>query len=197
MNKEEKMILEYFNNNSYITTKEAEELGIKKHKLSKYVREGFIERSQRGVYVLVDDVIDVYEVFQSTSDKMIYSFGTALYFHGLSDRAPSTFYITLPQGYNASRIKKREDTNIHYVKKELHELGKEMIDSPLGGKVVVYDKERCICDLIKYKDSIDKQLFVEAITLYFKSEDADKRRLMKYAEYMKIEDKVKLYLEIL
>ena len=38
---------------------------------------------------------------------MIFSYATALYFHGLSDRIPNTIHITLPHGYNATHIKKK------------------------------------------------------------------------------------------
>ena len=64
---------------------------------------------------------------------MIYSCGTALFLHGLSDRVPRMIDVTLPQGYNASRLKKdNPDLRIHYVKPELLGLGVEEVKTPQG-----------------------------------------------------------------
>ena len=82
------------------------------------------------------------------------------------------------------------------VKKELHELGKTVILTPKNKKVVAYDKERCICDFIRDRNSIDERTFAEAITVYFKSGDTDIERLKKYAEYMNISHRVKRYIDV-
>ena len=49
--------------------------------------------------------------------------------------------------------------HFHYVKKELWELGIASIKSQMGATVRVYDKERCICDLIRDKKDMDMQLY--------------------------------------
>ena len=45
------------------------------------------------------------------------------------------------------------------MKKELWELGIASIKSQMGATVRVYDKERCICDLIRDKKDMDMQLY--------------------------------------
>lgn len=196
MNDGLEIILDYLKENAFITTKTADSLGVKKHKMAKYAKEGHIIRTYRGKYVLNKDDADMYEVFQAKSEKMIYSYMTAFYLHGLTPNEPKKIHVSLPQGYNASRIKKREDTRIHYVKKIWHDFGKETILSPKNKPVTVYDKERCICDMIRDKNSMDPEVFKEAIHVYFKSGEADIERLNKYAEYMKIADRVRIYTEI-
>ncbi len=44
----------------------------------------------------------------------------------------------------------------HYVKKDIWNLGITNTDTAMGNKVMLYDKERCICDLIMVKNEVDK-----------------------------------------
>lgn len=40
----------------------------------------------------------------------------------------------------------------------------------MGAEVMVYDRERCICDLISKRKEMDMQLYVQAIKEYFSLE---------------------------
>ena len=60
----------------------------------------------------------------------------------------------------------------------------------------LYDKERCICDLIRNKDKIEMQLYSQAMKEYFKGK-SNPRKLLKYSKLFKIEDKVRSYMEVL
>ena len=188
----------YIQENLVITNKEAEELGYSRHNLSELTKNGKLERLRPGLYQLKGKVTDDFVLISSNSNRIIFSHQTALYLHDLSDRAPSVFHISVPQGYNASHIKKRyEDLQVHYVKKDLYELGKTAIKSPQGNLVPVYDVERTICDIIIDREKIDKQIFTEAIKRYFKSKNKNLRRLITYSRQFKIEDEIRKYLEVL
>lgn len=188
----------YIQENLVITNKEAEELGYSRHNLSELTKNGQLERLRPGLYQLKGKVINDFVLISSNSNRIIFSHQTALYLHDLSDRTPSVFHISVPQGYNASHIKKRyEDLQVHYVKKDLYELGKTEIKSPQGNLVPVYDVERTICDVIIDREKIDKQIFIEAIKRYFKSPNKNLRQLITYSKQFKIEDEIRKYLEVL
>ena len=72
----------------------------------------------------------------------------------------------------------------------------EMV-SPQGGKITSYDKERCICDMIRNRKQTDPQVFTQAVKGYFASRERDCIRLMEYAKKFRIEEKVQEYMEIL
>ncbi len=55
--------------------------------------------------------------------------------------------------------------------------------------VNVYDRERKICDLIKYRDRYDAETFLNGVKIYAKSH-LNQIRLFQYAKEMKIENKV-------
>ena len=189
---------EYIQENLVITNKEAEELGYTRHNLSELTKSGQLERLRPGLYQLKGKVIDDFVLISSNSIRIIFSHQTALYLHDISDRTPNVFHISVPQGYNASHIKNRyKDLQVHYVKKDLYEIGKTEIKSPQGNLIPVYDIDRTICDIIIDREKIDKQIFTEAIKRYFKSQNKNLRRLIKYSRLFKIENEIRKYMEVL
>ncbi len=189
---------EYIKENVVITNKEAEKFGYTRYNLSELTKSGQLERLRPGLYQLKGKVIDDFVLISSNSNRIIFSHQTALYLHDLSDRTPSVFHISVPQGYNASHIKKRyEDLQVHYVKKDLYEIGKTEIKSPQGNLIPIYDIERTICDIIIDREKIDKQIFTDAIKRYFKSNNKNLRLLIKYSRLFKIEDEIRKYMEVL
>lgn len=185
------------NNNGFIKTCQVEELGISRPMIKKYVDKGFLQPIRKGLYALTDDIPDEYALLQTQSTKAVFSYGTALFLWGMSDRTPHFYEITLPRGANISRLK-RDTPNIrcHYVPHDVYELGITETKSPQGGTVRLYDRERCICDLIRDKDQVELQLFTQAIKDYFKSKP-NNRKLLKYGKVFGIEDKIRTYIEVL
>ena len=198
MNKKIEHIYEFAKqNDGIITTKEIEKLGIGKHVIKDCVSEGFLIREYKGIYSLAKEMPDEYAVLQKRSNKVIYSYGTALFFHGLSDRVPRTLDLTLPQGYNASRLKKAKlNLRIHYVQPKILNIGVIDIKTPQGSIVKAYNKERCICDLIKHKNKVDKQLFIQAVKTYF-SKPYNHRDIIKMSKLIGVENEIRKYTEVL
>ena len=184
-------------NIGFIKTCAVEAAGISRPMLRKYVENGTLEQVRKGLYVLADDLADEFALLQMQSTKAIFSYGTALYLWGLSDRTPHRFDITIPQGTNISRLKRDNPTlRCHYVQPEIYDMGITEIKSPQGAVVRLYDKERCICDLIRDKDKVDIQIYTQAIKDYFNTK-ADRRKLLKYSKVLGVEDKVRTYMEVL
>ena len=164
--------------------------------LQMMVAEGNLERVDRGVYVSVDSIEDEMYAIQSKYSNIIYSHETALFMHGLSDRTPFQYSATVPSGYKvvvnvAKRIK------AYYVKKEFHELGVVMTESPFGNPIKVYTIERTLCDLIRSRNRVDVQILNQALNRFVKSKTADFSMLMNLAKKFKIEAVLKHYLEVL
>ena len=89
------------------------------------------------------------------------------------------------------------DIQVYYVKKDLYEIGKTEIKSPQDNLIPVYDIDRTICNIIIDRDKIDKQIFIEALKRYFKSQNKNLRRIIKYSRLFKIEDEIRKYMEVL
>lgn len=188
----------YFLESNIITNKQAEAIGIKRHTLALLARKGEIERIKNGVYKKKDTLYDDFSLISLNNDKVVFSFHTALYLLGFSDRIPNIFHISVPQGYNVEHIKRKcSNIKVHYIKREFFHLGACEIKTPHGVQVKCYNIERCICDIVVERKSVDKQIFTDAITRYFKSRDKNIRNLIKYSRVLGIEDEIRKYMEVL
>jgi len=181
----------------FIRTGQVEDAGISRPMLKKYMEEEKLERVRKGLYTLKDGFADEYSLLQAQCSKAVYSYGTALFLWGMSDRTPHVIDITVPHGVNLSRLR-RDNPNLrcHYIQRDFYELGITETTSPQGGSVRLYDKERCICDLIRDKDQVEQQLFTQAMKDYFKGK-ANPRKLLGYGKLFGVEDKIRIYMEVL
>lgn len=185
------------NNAGIVTTKQIEAAGIYRGVIKNFVDDGKLIKESKGLYSIADEIPDEYALLQKRSEKMVFSYGTALHLWGMSDRVPHNISVTVPQGFNCTRIKKNNiNTDFHYVKKDVWDIGITYTDTGMGNKVILYDKERCICNIVMMKENIDKQIYVQAIKEYFKS-DYEIKRLLKYAKIFRIEENIRDYIDVL
>lgn len=80
---------------------------------------------------------------QLRRSRMIYSHETALYLHDLRDRDPVRYVVTVPHGYNQTRLK-NEGLVVHTVEKELFELAVCTKKTNFGNKLKKYDMDTTI-----------------------------------------------------
>lgn len=130
-------------NNGYLFTAEVLQNGISKTYLAKFVKENEYERVAYGIYSAPDIWPDELFILQKTNPRIIFSGETALYIHGLTDREYSKIEVTVPQGYNAVHLRKK-NICVRSMRDKLYELGKSMAESIYGNPIIVYDKERTI-----------------------------------------------------
>ena len=196
MNNYEKILEIIKKNKGYITTNELTNNNIAKVYLINMVKKGIIRRIKRGYYGLISYIEDDFYKIYSKSKSVRFSLNTALYLNNLTDRTPLVYNITLTQGYSGA-LQKEDNVIITYVKKELLDLGVEEVLSPFGMKIKVYNSERTICDIIKYKNKMDAEIFAKALNIYVNSNTKNLNRLMEYSKIMNIEKKVKRIMEVL
>ena len=195
---DEKMILDKLleEKNGYIRLIDALNEGVSKYMVLNYIRRNEMEKVAPGVYISSDAWEDKLYLLQLRNRKIIFSHESALYIHNLSDREPFSPVITVGRGYNAKHLKDKSVV-VHTVRPEWLELGLTQGQTFTGNTVRIYDKERCICDIIKNKNNMDIQVFQTALTTYFSDSEKNIHNLMKYADIMGISDKVRQYTEVL
>ena len=66
-----------------------------------------------------------------------------------------------------------------------------------GNIVKTYDRERCICDIIKNRENYDIQMFQTAMKEYMRSKNKNLNMLIKYAEALKMRKEVMKYVEVM
>lgn len=184
------------NNNDTITTAQVVELGFSRYLLSKYVKEGLLERERQGVYVLPESIHDDMYTLTLRSGKIIFSHDTALFLNGLSERTPFMHSVTIP---NNTRVSKniQEECVCYYIKPELHQLGVVIRKTTLGNEVRCYNPERTMCDLFRSRNRIDEETVISAIKNYVASSYKDLNLLALYAVEFGVDKELKKYLEVL
>jgi predicted transcriptional regulator of viral defense system len=182
--------------NGYITTQDANDEGIHREYLTMLVEEEKLIRVSPGVYRSKEAWEDKLYMYQQKKKRMVYSHDTALYLHGLSDRDPIRYSVTLPTGYNTSQIKHIELITFT-IKPSLFELGKMTMKSPFGNDITVYDKERTICDIIRSRSRMDKEILNDGLKRYVKDTSKNLGNLLMYAKKMGIDHVLRNYMEIL
>ena len=185
-------------NGGLLTTSQIEAAGIGRAAIAEFVSRGLLSKEGRGVYYDADEFPDEWQILQSRSVKLIFSYGSALYLWGISDRIPHIWDVTVPQGFNASRIKKRnEKTRFHYVSADKWSIGVAETTTPYGNVVRLYDKERCVVDLVRRRGAVDSQLYLQTLRAYFADGKGDNIKLIRYAKAFNVERLVRDYMEIL
>ena len=190
-------------NKGRITTKELSARGLRRELLGQLVEEGQLVREAWGIYRLPEVEPDIYFVLQHACTKAIFSYDTALSFHHLiTEEVKTHISITVPQGLNISGLKKLCPNLVaHYVQPKNLELGLSEGVSPEGNPILLYNRERCICDIIKHRRQISAETYIQAVQNYFHPEKhtvpKDLRLLQSYAHSYGIESQVYHYMEFL
>ena len=182
--------------NGYLQTSQVLEKGISKPTLADYVNKRNMERVAQGVYLAEDAWKDELYILHLSNSRIIFSHETALFLHGLMEREPKDISVTVRAGYNASHLRKK-GMRVYQVKPEIEELGVLNIQTGFGNTVRAYDMERTICDVIRYKEAMDVQVFQYAMKEYMGSTHKNLNHLMTYAKKLHIESAVRTYTEVM
>ena len=177
-----------------ITSKEIKSSNIPTIYLTRMVDNGQLTRVDRGMYMDPRGDYEEYYFFSNRFQVAVFSYVSALYLQGYTDMIPDEMEITVYKGYNPHSM--GQGVRIHYVKKEIYELGVTECITMLGNKVKAYDLERTVCDLIKDRDEIETELFSKTINNYVRCKNKDTNRLYEYSKQMKIYKKVKDLMEL-
>ena len=197
MEKIENIIKYAKKNNGIVRSNDLKKLKVHRHYLSIAHERGFLDRLDRGIYIIPSYFEDKMYVNQLLVTKLIYSHSTAAYYLELTTRDPLIYTATLPRKYNTNKFKNSK-INIKYATNEkVYNLGVIQTKTEYGNNIKIYNAEKTVCDLIKNKKDIDPSIFAEVVNNYFKRHNKDVRLLIKFAKIMKIENEVRNYLEVM
>ena len=181
-------------NNGIITTKQIEEMGISRVHIKQFIESGTIERVKKGIYISRDMLEDEFYIFQLKNKNAIFSYNTAMYLFRASERTPDKIDVTVYSGYNVQRFP--NNMKVHYVKKNLLNLGVAIVNSPSGFKVKVYNMERTICDILKDRNTgVDKEQTNKFIRNMIVHNQVDLNKIWEYAKKLKCTKQLKTVME--
>lgn len=184
-------IIQCIDANGGIAKKEQlSDLGIDYRRILDFVDRKEIIRIKNGYYTYGVDRFSEEELVAKLFPDGLLCMESALYAYGYISRKPYGFTIAVDKNTSKSRFKLDYPKVIpYYTEPESLKIGATSIEYA-GCKFLVYDKERVICDCLKYESKMDRIDFKEAIQSYIKDEDKDISALMEYARERKVVKKV-------
>ena len=183
-------------NGGFISVAQGRKAGLSHTSILRAANAGLIERVAHGVYGAADEFDDVLYANQLRRPKAVYSHGTALYLHDLTDRDPISLSVTVPTGYNTKQLIS-EGMKVFSVKKELYGIGIAKELTKYMHPVMTYNIERTICDCVRSRSRMEAEAVIEAVKRYARRPDRDVHSLMKMAALFGVEKILRGYLEVL
>ena len=168
-------------------TKELEQEKIRYRNVQQLIEAGYVEKVRYGYYQWVnpDDFSEAGTVTRLFPDA-IFCMDTALRYYGYSDRTPGDWHLAVSKDSGKSRFNiDYPFVKPYYVEPAVLELGptKGTMD---GHEIRIYDKDRVICDCLRYRNKMDKEIFNKAIQNYIADPEKSIPKLLEYAEPLRV-----------
>jgi predicted transcriptional regulator of viral defense system len=179
-------------NGGMLRTKGLYAEGVYYNDIQMLVKDGLIEKIRYGYYQWIDEnnPSEARLINQLFPDGVL-NMDTALFYYGYSDRTPLAWHLAVSKDSGKSRFKiDYPFVRPYFIEPALLDLGLSSGDID-GNQVRIYDKERTICDCLRYRNKMDREIFVKAIQGYVNDTSKNIPRMMQYAKKLRVTDAVK------
>jgi predicted transcriptional regulator of viral defense system len=121
---------------------------------------------------------------------VIISMESALYYYGYTDDRPAVWQVVADKNSNHERFEDRmPPVEAFYQDKKYHHLGLVTVRVE-DYRVKIFDRDRAICDIVKFQQRLDPVVFENAMIRYMADPKADMQNLFEYAEVLHLTQKV-------
>lgn len=184
-------IYQLINENGGIVKKEQfTALSVDYRRILEFVEEGSLVRVKNGYYTDKKERFSEEELIARLFPDAKLCMESALYAYGYLKQKPFGWHLAVDKNTSKSRFKLDYPKVIpYYTEPEALEIGATTItvwENTYG----IYDKERVICDCLKYESKLSREVFREAMQAYIRDEAKDISALMEYARARKVVKKV-------
>lgn len=182
-----------FERHGYVMrTAELRALKIYYEDIQKLLNDGVIEKIKQGYYHLIDENNhSEANIINRLFPDAVLCMNTALFYYGYSDRTPSEWHLAVDKDISKYRVKiDYPFVKTYFLEPSLLNLGvtERKIDLNI---VRIYDRDRTICDCLRYMGKMDKEIFNKAVQGYVKDPKKNIPNLMQYAKSLRVQKKVK------
>ena len=178
--------------NGMMRTHELHEARIYYKDIQSLIEQGIIEKVRYGYYQWIDseNLSEASTVTRLFPDAVL-CMDTALFYYRYSDRVPLAWHLAVSKDSGKSRFKiDYPFVKPYFVEPSILELG--AIDGEMDGNPVrIYDKERTVCDCLRYSGKMDQEIFNNAIRRYVEDPAKVVPRLIEYAKKLRVMQKVR------
>jgi predicted transcriptional regulator of viral defense system len=192
----EEIIFYMRKNNGFIRTNEVLKKKINNKYLSELLAQNVITRPKRGLYMLkkYNFSSSLVEVSKIVPNGII-CLQSALSYYNISTVEPNSYILAVRQGVKI-KLPEYPPIELHYYSKVQFETGvKDIVID--GHKVKIYDMEKTICDVVRYRNKIGIDVMRQALNEYLARKDKKISVLYSYAELLRVKNVLKKYMEVL
>lgn len=173
-----------------VKKEEFSELDVDYRQILEFVKNGSLIRIKNGYYTDRIDRFRETELIARLFPDARLCMESALYAYGYLKEKPYGWHLAVDKNTSKSRFKMDFPKVVpYYTEPEALALGSSKIVLD-GLTFQIYDKERMICDCLKYEAKLDHSVFRSAIQAYIGDRDKDISRLMEYARARKVTGRV-------
>lgn len=179
-----------------LRTSELNEIGLSSRQIKKLCEENFLSRIKRGYYELSESTYPEEVVIAKLFPHAVIFLESALMHYGYTDRIPSAWQIAVDKDSEKNQYKiDYPMIEPFYIEPKLLKVGLSAIQVE-GVLVKIFDRDRTICDVLRYENKLEAEVFSNAIQRYLRDPNKNVRKLFEYAEIFNIQNKVRTYIGV-
>lgn len=196
--KNKELIQKFMANGYYLKAAEIAELGIGSRTINRMIQDGLIERVRFGYYRLLNENNDMSEtrlIAKLFPDGIICMY-SALFYYGYSNRTPLEWDIAISN--NVSRTRFKIDYPFikpYFMPARYLKFGVTTAEYP-DCNLPIFDKDRLICECLKFESKMDKETINSAIQSYIADPQKNIAKLLEFAKLRRTYEKVKTMIGI-
>lgn len=185
-----RIIEEFKKYGGILKTAELNALGLNSRQIKKLLEEGMLSKIKQGYYELTDEVNPEEVIIARLFPKAVIFLESALLHYSYTDRIPTAWQIAVDRNSEKSQY------DIEYPLVEPFYQDPKYLNIGVsifkvqGVDVRIFDRDRTLCDIMRYEKKLEKEVFSNAVMRYIKDSKKNIRYLFKYAEIFNIEKKV-------
>lgn len=193
------VLIRYFKKNKgYARLKELKTAGIHTRTIAGAVANGLIAVVKPGLYKLLSydwreysGLVDVC----LANPRLVICLISALEFHKLTTQNPSVVYAAIPYKSRNVRIF-YPPVGLSYFSGKTYSAGIISVKVP-NGTIKIYDAEKTICDVFRFRNKIGEDIAVESLKNYIRSGNYDIDKLVEYSAICRIKKAIMPYISAL
>jgi len=184
--------------NGFIRTGDLLRAGIRNENISILLKLGEIEKIKHGLYRLLQAPVSEYDtIIQATHclPRGVVCMLTALSYYGLTTVTPRDVNVAI-ENNRKFVLPSYPPIKLYYYTQEMYVAGISTIIID-GAEIKIYDKEKTLCDCIKFRQQIGMDVVKEAMREYLHNSSRDLEKLKIYSKICRVKTTLEKYMEIL
>lgn len=157
-------------------------------------KEGEVTRLKRGVYATEDALANTMIDIEKIVPGGILCLYSAWNFYEMTTQIPSAFFIAIDRNRKVV-VPDFPEIQLVYQNSKILSIGCTQARIQ-NYDVSIYNRERCVCDAIKYRNKIGIDVMAEVLSAYLKAPNRNIELLRTYADQLRVLSSLRRYLEI-